>query len=119
MMRIYSIVITVMLLGGCAHVSSPERPPNVPASAVWSGGPDGGNWFDCDTKQDSEYNHCMVYADVTGIVLESGRYQLRNEKRAATKNELQYAYYSEGEIYLKNKKTLIRIAQLGDGVGSQ
>jgi hypothetical protein len=111
MTRIYPIIVLIILLSGCTSVSEPERPPSVPMTAVWSGGPDGGNWFDCDSKRDSEYNRCTVYADVTGVVLESGRYQLRDEKRAAMKNELQYAYYSLGEINLRNNKLLLRVGE--------
>lgn len=111
MIRLYPIVVLIILFSGCTGVSDPERPPSVPTTAIWSGGPDGGNWFDCDSKNNSEYNYCTVYADVTGVVLETGHYQLRDEKRAAAKSELQYAYYSEGEIYLKNNKVLIRVGE--------
>jgi hypothetical protein len=110
MIRLIPIVVLIML-SGCTGVSDPERPGNVPATAIWSGGPDGGNWFDCDSGKNSEYNNCAVYADVTGVVIESGKYQLKDERRAATKNELQYAYYSVGEINLKNNKLLIRIGE--------
>lgn len=109
-MRILPIIFMFFILSGCS-VSDPERPPSVPEAAVWSGGLDGGNWFNCDSKLDSEYNSCTVYADVTGVVLETGRYQLKNEKRAAMKNELQYSYFSAGEINLNNNKVLVRISE--------
>ena len=109
MTRTYFIIILIYLPIGCTITSDPDRPQNVPASAVWSGGPDGGNWFDCDSEKNSAYNNCTVYADVTGAVIETGKYQLKVEKRAATKNELQYAYYSVGEINLRNNMLLTRI----------
>jgi hypothetical protein len=42
-------------------------------------------------------------------VLESGQYRLREEKRAARPDELQFADYSIGEINLRNNKALVRV----------
>lgn len=97
----------LVLLVGCQH-TPPTRPSNVPATAVWSGGPDGGDWFECESTQ-SSHNRCTVYADVSGAVVESGRYQLKGERRAASKEELKYAYHSKGHIFLQGNKVLEKI----------
>lgn len=101
---------SLSVLCGCARSDKPpERPKGVPTTAVWSGGMKGGDWFDCDYDPNRTWNNCTVYADVTGAVIESGRFQIRGSNRPATPEELKYAYHSLGEIYLKNEKILVRI----------
>ena len=109
MTRQVFLAVLLTSLVGCTGGAVLKRPKNVPGTAVWSGGPDGGDWFDCAVGESTMFNNCTVYADVTGAVVESGRYQLKGSNRAATKDELQYAYHSKGEIFLKNNKALIRL----------
>ncbi|MBK7665809.1 MAG: hypothetical protein IPJ21_20190 [Sterolibacteriaceae bacterium] len=54
-------------------VHPPTRPPNIPASARWEGGSDGGNWFECVKEADAKYR-CSVFADVTGALIVSDLY---------------------------------------------
>jgi len=54
-------------------VAVPARPANIPASAKWSGGEDGGNWFDCSPRPDSRY-FCLVFSDTTGKKISEGLY---------------------------------------------
>jgi hypothetical protein len=59
------------------EAQNPARPTGVPAEAVWSGGPDGGAWFQCAALNDDEFN-CTVFADTTGDVVERGHYRLQS-----------------------------------------
>jgi len=51
----------------------PDRPANVPNSARWAGGSDGGVWVQCKAI-DRGTLACQVYADVTGVLVEKGQY---------------------------------------------
>lgn len=47
---------------GPLKVSPPPRPANVPATALWKGGPDGGHWIDCTRSKDLGLAYdCVVY----------------------------------------------------------
>jgi hypothetical protein len=110
MIRFLCLLFMAALWLGCGmSATQPTRPKNVPPAAIWAGGPDGGNWFWCDFVLDRSWNKCSVYADVTGALLEKGQFQLKDEGRAAAEAELQFAYYSLGEIHLANNRTLVRI----------
>jgi len=73
-----AIALTLGLLAWVLLPSSaspePERPANVPASAQWAGGPDGGMWIQCDPT--GGYLSCRVYANVTGVLVEEGEFFL-------------------------------------------
>lgn len=68
----------------------PVRPQNVPGSALWAGGPDGGMWVDCRVAEGLELE-CHVYADVTGVLVEGGRF-------AVDPGTIHPAFYSAGLI---------------------
>jgi hypothetical protein len=71
-----------VLSAGRFAIPVPARPSGVPHNAHWSGGPDGGNWFDC-VHANLDIWSCSVYADVTGVLVASGKYKLtaQSEKR--------------------------------------
>ena len=74
---------------GCEHDPQPkERPHDVPPTAVWAGGPDGGAYFNCSTGGTA--NQCTIWSDSTGDVVNSGRFTLENKNRGATSAELQF-----------------------------
>jgi hypothetical protein len=74
------------LLMGCAP-RPPVRPSNVPASAIWSGGADGGMWYDCSTDVAARSNKCSIFFDPGGYRLITARYQLQGSQRAAKEDE--------------------------------
>ncbi len=92
------------LLFGCKQ--APKRPEGVPASAVWSGGADGGAFFDCAPSRSGEPNPCTVYNDGTGDIYMSGRFVIQGQKRGATADELEYGGADGNRIYLKRSLTL-------------
>ena len=102
----FLLIFLPFIMSCSRHYTAPERPENVPASAVWAGN-EKGDWFDCDYNQERDWNNCTVYADVSGAVVESGRFQVEGRKRAAIPSELQFAYHTLGKIILKNGKMLI------------
>jgi len=81
------------------------RPLSVPASATWSGGEDGGNWFDCARQADASYR-CAVYADVTGEKISDGLYGFVPEDTAGQLNPL--LRRSDTEIVLRGAR-LVRV----------
>jgi hypothetical protein len=81
---------------GCYRVSPPARPKGVPSEAVWAGGPDGGSFIFCDFDSVKDVNHCKVWNDFNGQLVESGEYRLLKEGRAANKSELVYAWADRG-----------------------
>lgn len=64
-----------VLSGSRFPIHAPARPSGVPAIAYWSGGPDGGNWFNC-TRPSFEIWECSVYTDTTGTLVAQGKYKL-------------------------------------------
>lgn len=52
---------------------APDLPANVPDSARWAGGPDGGMWVQCKVIDGGTLS-CRVYADVTGVLVEEGQF---------------------------------------------
>ncbi len=70
--------------------SAPQRPADVPSSAVWVGGSDGGVFLDCTPAPNSLYAW-SVFNDVTGDVLASGKFA---EERRESSNPVQVSDYS-------------------------
>jgi hypothetical protein len=54
---------------GTSGSQVPVRPANVPASAQWAGGADGGAWIECSPTGHGSLA-CRVFADVTGAMME-------------------------------------------------
>jgi hypothetical protein len=102
--RTVAVFLTVPLLCllGCERNTTPPRPANVPASAVWVDGA----FVECSVETESHANRCTVYKDSTGEVLESGLFILSSAGREATKAELKYAAFVGHKIYLQDLRFL-------------
>ena len=61
-------LLTMTTIGCKSKVEAPPRPPLVPATAVWAGGVDGGDFFECDVDEKHSVNRCLIYNDSTGDV---------------------------------------------------
>ena len=70
-----SLLMVLMLMMGCSAVHAPERPTDVPRTAVWAGGADGGAWIRCDPIAKEPYTEyeCTMYHE-SGGVWASGRF---------------------------------------------
>ena len=92
------IVALQFLLVGCSEGSwePKQRPADVPAYAIWAGGPDGGSYIWCDVDAGRDVNVGTVWNDFTGSVVEKGEYRLLRQHRAATKSELQFRWADRG-----------------------
>ncbi|HYM76334.1 MAG TPA: hypothetical protein VE377_10190 [Candidatus Dormibacteraeota bacterium] len=97
-------IVTYGLLIGCTH--APKRPDTVPASAIWSGGPDGGAFIDCAPSQNGETNSCTVYNDGNGDVYMSGKFSLKGQGRGARADELKYGDADGTHIHLQDNRIL-------------
>jgi len=105
MMKLVCVFCGLMLT--YCEPSPPKRPSTVPASAVWAGGADGGDWIDCRAGRDS--NPCTVYNDQTGEVELAGEFILEDTRQPVPLGDLQYAGGTDGErIYLKDGRRLVQ-----------
>jgi hypothetical protein len=59
-----------------AKTTIPQRNNNIPSSAVWSGGPVGGAWYDCNYIKKFDYS-CTIYNEYTGEVEGEGEFELK------------------------------------------
>ena len=59
-----------------AETVVPQRHNNIPSSAAWSGGPDGGAWYDCENIKKLDYS-CTIYNEYTGEVEGKGEFELK------------------------------------------
>ena len=76
-----------------------EKPENVPDSAVWVGGCDGGNWIELvDFKEDTI--RFRLYADWNGeLILDADFvYQKKDDTRLTKANWDKYLNYFDGEV---------------------
>lgn len=75
----------------------PNKPKNVPISAIWSGAQDGGYWYELVDIKDSIYRF-KVYSDYDGELLLDADYKLKYP--TITKNNWHkiHPYYSGDSV---------------------
>ena len=94
-------------LTACDRDYTPKRLSDIPESAVWAGGPDGGAWIECQVASDGKSNPCKVWSDQTGRLEAQGEFHLEREQRAAAKEELRFTGYGGTQIYLADNRVLV------------
>src|SRR5215212_10027994 len=118
MHNVFRVLIIVVLCVGSVECGAraPKRPHGVPSAAIWSGGGDGGAWFDCNLEHAKQANLCAIYSDNDGSLMIRARYQLEGEHRGATADEFQQMWIdripSATVIHLANNKSLRAIEVL-------
>jgi hypothetical protein len=70
------VVLLSVSCAGCYREWPPVKPDGVPKEAVWAGGLDGGSFVFCDVDPAQDVNHCRVWNDYNGMLIESGAYRL-------------------------------------------
>ena len=102
---------------GCG-VSPPPRPNNVPAKAIWAGGPDGGAWIQCSPLSAEWEFSCIVYRD-GGELWAKRTYYLRHIYWDKAQNkaiyslpqnrpsQLEYSWFDGDEILLTDSMVLL------------
>jgi hypothetical protein len=90
----------------CHSQYPPQRPTNVPESAVWAGGIDGGGWVVCVST--SECNECTTYSE-TGTIFGPRRFVLKGLKRPARLDELNFEYVDGSNIGLSGNLVLVEL----------
>jgi hypothetical protein len=103
-----SLLLVIWASVGCVSNSARSRPSNIPVTAVWVGGSDGGTFIDCAPPRNG-HNECVVYFE-NGEVYMKGRYILEGTGRAATGRELQYNAADGCRILLSNGLILIPVS---------
>jgi hypothetical protein len=58
------------------EVTEPPRPPGVPVTAVWGGGPRCGSFLDCLQQDAGTLYVCSIFQERTGSVASRGQYRL-------------------------------------------
>jgi hypothetical protein len=108
------VILSLLLLGGLAiyivfslpiKITVPEEPSNVPESANWYGGPDGGVWIDINQYNDKDnFFYSTMYFDSTGEIWSKGLFKY-DYKDNITLDELKEkinGYYG-GDIIILNE----------------
>lgn len=95
-----ALLVVLFCSVGCKD-STPPRPVNVAASAVWVANA----FIECAVEPDTNANRCSV-RDAKGALLGDGLFILNNDGRAATNSELKYVAFREGRIYLAGERFL-------------
>lgn len=109
--RFFSLsTIGLLLLTACGQAIAPARPPEVPASADWVGGKDGGAWIECSAGISDDANMCTVYQAYSGEVWVSGLFVLEASGRPASAGELDFAFFNGVAIGLKGGEILVPVA---------
>lgn len=106
MLRYVLLAVLICPSCGCKW-TSPPRPANVSASAVWADNA----FIKCSVETETNVNECTVW-DIKGILLDSGSFILNKDGRAATKSELQYATFRKGRIHLEGDRFLYPVLPL-------
>ena len=95
-------LLLLTLLGGlsCKRTPSvPQRPVNVPQSAIWAGGRDGGAFIDCTPSTHTNYL-CSVFNDVTGDVWMSGKFVVEGRASSGLVQPSEYSGFDGQRILL-------------------
>lgn len=89
----------------------PDRVGEIPGTARWIGGCDGGHWFNIEEIQaENNRYRIAVYFDYNGELYVNEYFQLKCKKRYNTSKELlDDILYYEGEIRMKGDCDLIPI----------
>lgn len=79
-MKALLLICSFFLWAGCndKSVVPPSKPANVPAAAVWVGGPDGGVYVDLEPMKEERYYFASIYTDKTGVIWYRGRLKSDN-----------------------------------------
>ena len=109
------LLVALQLMGCRSNVNIPTRPGTVPLSAIWSGGADGGAWYDCSYKAGESTNLCTIYSE-SGTLWFQAKYELRGQHRPVTKEEFLHPWVDHipdaTEIHLDGGKTLVAVEVL-------
>ena len=109
-LQVAGCVIALILHTGCtSKATAPTKPSGVPPIAVWTGGVDGGSFFECDTDTAHNVNRCLVYNDHTGDVAGGGFFRLADANRAATRDELRFQFFDGVDRIEVEGHTLVRV----------
>ena len=72
------LILLVGLSAGCFNFRGkdfvPVKPANVPAAAVYAGGPDGGVWVELSPTKKPGIWHANIYGDYSGELWTSGAF---------------------------------------------
>ena len=94
----------------CKHDQTHVRPQQVPASANWVGGVNGGVWIECSIDDRNKVNYCKIYNENTGSIEAEGAFVLKGTQKAASRDELYFNSFDGYVIRMENGKVLEPIA---------
>lgn len=92
------------------EVSAPERPKNVPESAVWFGGVDGGQFIDV-FLDDSNLFFVNIYSDFNGEIWDSGYFEYHGATSSISIDEIKnnLDWYDGSTIKLKDPMGMLTL----------
>lgn len=84
MRRIILLFFIFIILASCnlsTHTPQPKRSPEIPKTAFWIGGLDGGNWYDVKSIHSHRNNaYISIYNDETNKLIVSKKFILICQK---------------------------------------
>lgn len=116
---LFIIIFTLFYVDFEAIVNVPKRPNSVPKTAIWSGGNDGGYWFEYKNynKETNEFN-IVIYNDISGKILIKSNFVLKNDCKSIFPHNdkllKEINYYANGEIVLINGCVLVATPDAAD-----
>lgn len=85
----------------------PKRPANVPLTAVWTGGAEGGTWIDCrNIPNQTNLFLCTIYNDYDGEVIDSALFRIDGEQISLEELKSLIRFYDGHKIVLKDNRIL-------------
>jgi hypothetical protein len=109
------LILCVILIGcefikGSAAIKPPQKPPNVPKEAIWSGGVDGGVFILVQKDKNSPANiyFADIYYDSTGEIWYKGRLSIDPLEKPDFdyRNKEVYSGWDGDTLYLKDGRIL-------------
>jgi hypothetical protein len=84
----------------------PIRHSNVPESAVWAGGVDGGSWIDCRFDDQGNVARCSIYDESTGELVAQGVFSSTDDEGAKAARKYEFGGYDGQRIFLSGDSAL-------------
>ena len=109
MNKIFLITLFIIFISCNTEIKQPERPKNVPKTAIWEGGTDGGTWIQCDSTNTDNIFYCKIFNDFDGTLLSEGKYKLDGISQPVDSIRKYLGVFTGSKIILRNKKFLILI----------
>lgn len=106
------LVFTLCSCKDSEHQEMPDKPSNVPNSAIWIGGTKGGTFIDCRNTGSIRIYTCDVYSETGSELLKGGKYELKYAVWNDEKKSMEY--YDLNDVIAPSAYHEIYISETSD-----